>query len=237
MLIKTKALVLSSLKYGDTSKIVKFYTQEHGIKSFIAKGIYSKKNKTNAFFHPLNAVELVYEDRNQSSLLYFKEIRQDVYYQSLYNSPQKVTIVLFLAEVLNSVLNEEENNSSLFEYLSNALQIFDQRKINFADFHLWFLFNLTQFLGFYPHLNSNQNYFDLREGISTNSKPADIFISKDELLLFEKLSVLEFNEDKLIIFNKIQRNSVLETLLRYYELHISNFRRPKSLDVLRVVFD
>lgn len=237
MVIKTQAIVLSSLKYGDTSKIIKFYTREGGIKSFIAKGVYSKKNKTNAFFHPLNSVELIYEDRTHSNLHFFKEIRQNQHFESLYHFPQKMAIILFLAEILNSVLNEEENNESLFEFISNSLKLFDERKTNYADFHLWFLFNLTQFLGFYPNLNSNQNYFDLREGTSSDLKPSDIFISQDNLILFKNLSGFNFTTDLDNNFNKKQRNSVLETLLRYYELHISDFRHPKSLEVLRVIFD
>ena len=37
--VTTKAIVLSSLKYGDSSLIVKCYTEEEGVKSYLVRGI------------------------------------------------------------------------------------------------------------------------------------------------------------------------------------------------------
>ena len=48
--IETKAIVLSSLKYGDTSLIVRCYTEQLGLKSFIAKGVFSKKKRNTALY-------------------------------------------------------------------------------------------------------------------------------------------------------------------------------------------
>ncbi|WP_337994805.1 DNA repair protein RecO [Polaribacter ponticola] len=44
-IVNTKAIVLSSLKYGDTSLIVKCYTQEEGVKSYLIKGILKPKKR------------------------------------------------------------------------------------------------------------------------------------------------------------------------------------------------
>ncbi|MBT8293507.1 MAG: recombination protein O N-terminal domain-containing protein, partial [Eudoraea sp.] len=38
MQITTKALILSSIKYGDTSLIVKAFTYTDGLKSYLLKG-------------------------------------------------------------------------------------------------------------------------------------------------------------------------------------------------------
>ena len=46
--LNTKAIVISSIKYGDTSLIAKLYTREHGLISFMLRGILkSKKGKLN----------------------------------------------------------------------------------------------------------------------------------------------------------------------------------------------
>ena len=42
-IVSTKAIVLSSLKYSDTSLIVKCYTQEEGLKSYLIKGVLKAK--------------------------------------------------------------------------------------------------------------------------------------------------------------------------------------------------
>ncbi len=237
MLIKTSAIVLSSLKYGDSGKIVKLYTKSSGVQSFIIKSVYAKNNRKNSLLIPLNLLEVVFDDKSTPSLRHFKEINQNHHYQSLYHHPAKTSIVLFLAEILNTVLKEEESNTRLFQFIQNSFKELDHKQNAFADFHVWFLTNLTQFLGFYPHLENSSLYFDLTNGISTNEVPNGIFISESDLLNFEKVLSLEFFNQTDNQFNQNQRKSILSTLMKYYELHISDFRHPKSLDVLSVVFE
>ena len=61
--ITTKAIVLSSLKYSDTSLIVKCYTEQEGIKSYIIKGVLKAKKGgiKVAYFQPLTQLILVDE--------------------------------------------------------------------------------------------------------------------------------------------------------------------------------
>jgi recombinational DNA repair protein (RecF pathway) len=58
---KTKGIVLSCLKYGDTSIIASIYTELFGVKSYIVKGI-RKANKKGAsninYFFPAAILDL-----------------------------------------------------------------------------------------------------------------------------------------------------------------------------------
>ena len=58
--VTTKAIVLSSLKYSDSSLIVKCFTEEDGLKSYMLRGILkSKKGKLKAaYFQPLTLLKL-----------------------------------------------------------------------------------------------------------------------------------------------------------------------------------
>lgn len=237
MLVQTPAIVISSIAYGDTSKIIKLYTESKGIMSFIAKGVYSKKNKINALLSPLNLVNLIFEDKKSGRLLYFKEIQQWQHYQSLYLNPEKISIAFFLAEILNNVLNEEESNPHLFDFLIRSLLEFDKKKNSTADFHLWFLLRLTQFMGFYPYFDPKSAYFDLKEGVSTDSPPLEYGLTGEEILLWKKLSELNYFHQDEPQFHQKQRKLILHSLLKYYEFHISNFRIPNSVEVLSVIYE
>lgn len=237
MIVKTFAVVLSAVKYSDSSKIIKLYTEASGVKSFIAKSVYTKNNRKNALFMPLNLIEIIFEDKNQQNLHYFKEASHAHHYQTLYQTPPKTTMTLFLTEILNSVLKEEESNPGLFQYITTSLKEFDKKESACADFHLWFLINLTKYLGFYPNLKSGAKYFDLTNGVSSEEIPSEFYISDSELQNFEKLVFLEFFQQNENNFNQLQRKSLLTTIIRYFELHISDFRHPKSLDVLNQVFE
>ena len=45
---KTKAIVLQTIKYGDSSLIVKMLTKESGVQSYMVKGVFGKKSKMKA---------------------------------------------------------------------------------------------------------------------------------------------------------------------------------------------
>ncbi len=237
MEVQTSAIVISSIKYGDSGLIVKCYTKKSGIKSFILKNAFSGKNKKSSVFTTLNQIKIIYEEKKGKNLNYLKEAEGEFYYQSVYGSPVKTSITLFIGELLNSVLQEEEANSSLYNFISTGFLDFDSKPDNYSDFHLWFLLNLSRFLGFYPHFSEEYVYFDLANGVSTNDFSSGFVIEKEDLLLFRNLIQMNFSSRENSKFSQIQRKKTLEIIVKYYELHISDFRRPKSLDVLHQVFE
>ena len=110
--ITTKAIVLSSLKYSDTSLIVKCYTEQEGIKSYIIKGILKAKKGgiKVAYFQPLTQLILVANHSSKSSLNTLKEVQILNPYKTIYRDIVKQSVVLFLSEVLANSIQEEEKN-------------------------------------------------------------------------------------------------------------------------------
>ena len=110
MQISTKAIVFSSLKYGDTSLIVKAFTQSDGLKSYLLKGVLSsKKGKLKpAYFQPLTQLEMVVNHKNKGSLETIREVKVINPYKTLHSDVVKNSLVLFLCEMLGSSIQEEE---------------------------------------------------------------------------------------------------------------------------------
>lgn len=237
MLVKTHALIISSIKYGDQSKIVKCFTQNAGVCSFMIKNVNAKNNKLNAVISPLNWVEVIYQDKNNSNLINLRNCSLVHHYQTIYSDPVKISITLFLAEILNHVLKEESANENLFKFLTQSFVAFDLKSEEFADFHLWFLLNLTRFLGFYPQISTDAKYFDLLNGVSSDQMISGFSIEKEKLDLLKELAQINFTKDYKSKFNRFKRKYLLETLIHYYELHIDDFRRPNSLEILYQVFE
>ena len=59
MIAKTEAVVLRSMKYRETSRIVSFYTKQFGKISGIVKGARSPKNAFGSALQPMSHVSLV----------------------------------------------------------------------------------------------------------------------------------------------------------------------------------
>lgn len=237
MTTTTNAIVISSLKYSDTSLIVNCYTQTDGIKSYLLRGVLkSRKGKLKpAYFQPLMQLRIVANHNSKGNLNSLKEVEVLHFYDEIHTDIKKQSIAMFLAEVLNDSLKEEEANDRLFQYLETSFLWLDSHS-EIANFHLIFLLNLTKFLGFYPELENNTaSYFDLEEGTFTNFSSLTC-ISGNELEQFKKILGMNFDKIIAIKFNSLERQLVLSVLIRYFELHLSGFRKPKSLTILKTVF-
>lgn len=236
-IVTTKAIVLSTLKYSDTSLIVKCFTEEEGVKSYMLRGVLkSKKGKLKpAYFQPLTQLQITATHTHKNTLNSIKEAQVTQHYVSIYTSIVKQSIVLFLSEVLSGIIKEEEENKQLYEYLETALNWLDTHS-SIANFHLLFLLNLTRFLGFYPAIQKDAIGFNLLEGSFTNTLVDKSTISGDELISFKKLLGINFDAIHNISFNKQERQSVLQIIIRYFEVHLDGFKKPKSLSVLETVF-
>ena len=195
MQVTTKAIVLTSLKYGDTSLITKAFTASDGLKSYLLKGLLSsKKGKLKtAYFQPLTQLEIVANHKNKGTLETIREAKVSYHYQTLHSQIAKNAMTQFLAEMLSNSIHEEESNQGLFEYIEASLQWLDTNDET-ANFHLHFLINLTRYLGFYPDTNSiNLNYFDLLEGEFTDKPSLNPILTGENLIFFKK--VLGINEE------------------------------------------
>jgi len=238
MQLTTKAIILSALKYGDTSLIVKAYTASDGLKSYLLKGVLaSKKGKLKtAYFQPLTQLELVVIHKNKGTLERIKEVKLSYQYQSLQTNITKNSIALFLAEMLGNSLYEEEPNPALFDYLEAGLQWLDVHD-KIANFHVFFLINLSKYLGFYPDTSARTAaYFDLLEGNFTNTPSLNPSIEGENLRHFKTLLGTNFDAMDTIKMDKNNRRELLQSLVLYFELHLQGFRKPKSLAVLNEVF-
>jgi DNA repair protein RecO (recombination protein O) len=150
--ITTKAIVLSSLKYSDTSLIVKCYTEQEGIKSYIIKGILKAKKGgiKVAYFQPLTQLILVANNRSKSSLNTLKEVQILNPYKTIYRDIVKQSVVLFMSEGFSNSIQEEQKNEEFYTYLEAGLIWLDAHD-KIANFHLIFFLTAAHFLVFYPN--------------------------------------------------------------------------------------
>ncbi len=238
MITATKAIVLSTLKYGDAHLIVKCYTEIEGLKSYLLRGVLkSKKGKLKpAYFQPLNQLEIVANHNNKGALNSIKEASVAYHYTNIYQDIKKQTIVLFLSEMLSSIIKEKEQNKALFSYLETAFVWLDTNK-HTSNFHLLFLLNLTKFIGFYPEIPKKKDtYFELLNGRFSESKPLQSHCQGNTVFQFKKLFGISFDALEAVQFSALDRQEILHVLIQYLELHLPELRKPKSLAVLKTIF-
>jgi len=236
MQVKTKAIVISSIKFQEKSLIVKCFTQSHGLKSYFVRDAFSgrKSNQKIAYFQPLTILEIEAVHKNKGTLENFKEIKISTPFQTIHSDIFKSTIVIFISEILHHSIHEEETNESLFSFLETAFLWLDHHD-EIANFHLILMLEATKYLGFYPDVSDmDMPFFEMTEGVFTPFH-AISSLTEHETNLFKKLIDLKFDTDQKT-FHVIERQIVLKILIDYYSFHLDGFKKPKSLDVLKEVF-
>ncbi len=237
MMFKTKGIVFNAVKFSETSLVVKIYTADFGLQSFIVKGVRSAgKSGKAALFSAMNILELEMYHRENKGLQYLKEFRPAFIFKTIQTDILKSSIALFLAEVLGKCIQEEEANRELYHFIEQTLITLDESPKAESNLHLTFLLGFSKHLGFYPNTDADNNcpYFDLQDGNFTNEMPVhNYFVAQPHADILKKLLSGEAH----VPMNVTERNLLLEKILLYYNLHLQNFRKVTSHHVLHEVLE
>ena len=147
MIIKTKGIVLSYIKYGETSIICKIFTETSSIQTFIINGIRKSKSKNIALYQPLTILDLVIYHKESSGIQRIKEAKLDVIYNTLHLDVKKISICYYISEFLSKILKSSEINEYQFNFIQDSLIVFDNIEGNYFNFHIQFFLKLTKYYG------------------------------------------------------------------------------------------
>ncbi len=237
MLIKTRGIVLSYLKYRESSIIARIYTEQLGVQTYVVNSVRKAKPPGRiALFQPFTLLELVaYVARGSSSLTRLSEFRCAEPFLTLPYEVPKSSVVLFLSEVVGRAVREEEQNEPLFRFLHDSIQDFDRQTTGNENFALVFLLRLTVFLGC---------------GVGSGAELTDQVVMAGHAPVAPgatgpvTLRLREFDGyfDELLrdpatstIPNGRVRHELLKVLIRYYQLHVEQLGEIRSLDILSQV--
>ena len=240
MITKTRGIVLRSVRFGESSLIVDVLTKSSGRVSFMVHIPKTSKGKIKKqYFQPMTLLDFEYDFRQRSNLQRIKDVRVSLPYSSIPIDPAKSCISLFLSEFIYYATRNEQENPTLFTYISTSLEWLDNAYEDFANFHLVFMMRLGKFLGFHPFLEDFTPgcFFDLRNGCFTLSMPlhTDFLNAADAGHLYN-LMRMNFDTMQLFKLSHDDRNRITEIVLRYYKLHLPNMPELQSFDILREVF-
>jgi len=241
----TKAVILRTVKYGETSLIVSAYTELYGLQSYIVQGVRtsSKKGAGKAnYFQPGSMLELIVYHHDLKNLQRIKEFKWSYLYEQVFADVIKNSVLLYMVELLQKCVKQPENNPDLFYFIEDALMQLDKANDTVtANFPLYFALHLTNFFGFQINTEEAEKYdiLDLQEGNFAATYPQHVYYTdgKTVELIRELLKAMQPHELIEIPMNYLQRRQLLETLETYYALHIPEFGKLKTLPVLQQIME
>lgn len=236
---KSKAIVLRTLKYRETSLIADLYTREKGLRSFIINGVRSnRKSKKTSLYSVMSIVDIVAYEKPNNKLARIKEAKLALIYEKLPFNVIKSSIGLLMTEIARNAIKEQDSQPELFDFLAAWFSYLDKHAVVLKHIPLLFLVELSHYLGISPdnNYNNDQTIFDLENGRFESdiqhlkwSLPAEQSQHLHSLLSTKKSSI-----DQLKIPKEV-RTPLLKNLIKYYQYHLPNFADLKSLEVLTQV--
>jgi DNA repair protein RecO (recombination protein O) len=224
MLKKTAGIVISYIKYRETSIIVRIFTRELGLKSYIVNGVRSAKSKSKiALYQPLSLLDLVVYDKENASLNRISEVKLSYAFQRIPFDFYRSGVAMFVGEVVGKAIYDNYQNESLFDFLDKAIVVLDGEALHLSVYPHLFLLQLSQFLGFSP-ADAAEFYEQLQHGVGS------IPISQEERHCLDQLLETDFKSSPKIPGSI--RRKLMDHLLLHYKLHLDTFSEVKSVKVL-----
>ncbi len=248
---KTEAIVLKSVNYSDTSKIVTFYTRRYGKMSAIAKGARNPKTKFGSLLQPLNYLQIVFYRRENRGLQYVSSSDFVTYFKSLTSDLHTFSIAMSLIEIVNRVMHDEEENEPVFRLLVNSLAMLDVKETLPQNVFAHFGLHLAIDLGFAPNFDKclvcgkpislekerEVCYVIEKGGPLCEKCSANVsrgfFLSSSALLVLRSLIRLSTETAAKAKIEPALQNELSDFVFVYLRKHSDNLKEIKSFSILR----
>ncbi|MBI4549149.1 MAG: DNA repair protein RecO, partial [Ignavibacteriae bacterium] len=248
-IVKTEAVVLRSMKYRESSKIVTFYTRQFGKISVIAKGARLPKSNYGSALEPMSYVSTVLYKKDGREIQTLSQADVVKSFLSLRENLQKMAVGMTIIELVNVVVHEQEENAALFNLLVDSLSAVNDATKNPSNVLYKFEVHLSRILGFQltfdscvscrkrildgePESDAVQFHF-AKGGLICNKcvhVPGNkVSLSKESFKALHHISSTKNLSDVSDLEIDPESKREIERLLeKYLRYHVSGFRSLKS---------
>lgn len=235
---KTRAVVLKSSPFGEDQRIVRLYSEHAGYLSLITPPSFHRK-KSNPVSQPMQLVEVEYFENNRGGLHKLKTISTLRNTTAIYFDIVKMNIALLWGEVLDRILQHEERNGILFDYICDAVEYLHTAGREAANFNLCFLYRLCGLLGFRIDTDSYSEgaLFNIGDGKFYPPGVSPEYTSGPHTARIIRCFCASPLEEALEVpLNGESRGVLLDVVLHFLGFHLNIDFNNKNLQVIREVF-
>jgi len=226
-LVTDEAVILRTVNYGDTSKILTLYSKNNGKINCIVKGARNIKSRVLGVIEPFNHITIVFYNKENRDLQMLSKAETIKNFRVIKTDLDKLTVCYRILEMMNKVVYDKEHSNELFELLIRSFNYINESSPeNSAEIfisYLYFQVNLCEVLGISP--------------IDKIEAEGDTFKSRELLL-----NKTQYGAIKYLLENDIEKMKTGaasgETILnlmsiydKYLADHTENFIRLKSVRV------
>ncbi|MEP0549074.1 MAG: DNA repair protein RecO [Rhodothermales bacterium] len=153
MIVRTDAVVLRAIEYGETSQIVTLFTRQHGQLTVMAKGARRPKSRFGSSLQPMAYVQVVYYYKPGRGMQTLKEATHVRVLHGTAADMGRITVGLRMVELARVLSQDQEQNVLLFTLLVQSLLRLNDAPERAANVLPYFQLRLAALLGFSPDID------------------------------------------------------------------------------------
>lgn len=149
-LYKTRAVILNSLDYGESDRILTFFTLGHGKISGIAKGARRSRKRFVGNIEPASEINLVFFHNGKSDLVRVEDASLIEAYAALKSDIDRLSEACYLLELVSEMTREGQHMPQVYGLLTGFLKMLEEG--SGSTVLRCFEIRLLSVLGYLPHL-------------------------------------------------------------------------------------
>ena len=228
MIINTKAIVLKTFPYGETSLISRCFTKEKGKISFIIKGAQKKNLFLSPYFQPFSHIQIIYNEKSKRELQIISKVSFVNIWLKIPESLKKMTLLQSMLEITDFTIEKNDPHPELFNILIQAMHNFENNQLK-ENLIFWFYeCELLSELGFRIDLKNNpKNKYEIQ-----NSR-----IEGSSLMVIQHLLNKHIDQIELDSVSQKDRKIISNYLFQQLCYHFDGFERLKSFKIVRDILN
>jgi DNA repair protein RecO (recombination protein O) len=238
MIVKSDAIILNSVRQGDTSKIISAFTLEYGKISMIAKGALMPKSKFGASIEPLSYSNLTFYLKSNTDLHLLSNSEIIKSYNKITQSVDHLTAAMMIAESINHTQEINHPNTELFEISKTILHYIGLICTNPYNYFIKFMIELAENLGFailFDEISVSERK-DINISLASGSLIIDLIPStknyfKFNVNEFKYLNdIINYSLDGIAMINTEKQclNHIYNFFVHYFSYHLEKKFNLKS---------
>lgn len=241
-IVKTEAIVLQKIKYGDTSVIVTLFTKDYGKMAAIVKGARNPKSKLGLMMDVLNHLQIVFYRKESREVQFISSADLVSHFPNIKNNFDSLKYAQAILELVKNLIAEHEVNFRMFNGLVRIFSLMEESKeissVLFSRFFMFFLAEIGYQIQIHKCIKCGKRQlvksdlaynFDL--GIFCNECSKTVIGSfQINSELFEFMTCLKYNQaipERLIS----QSDKAILFMEKHLKHHVPDF---KGLQAIRV---
>jgi len=245
-IIKTKAIILNSIRWKESSKIVSLFGEKTGKIKIIARGALRNNNAFAGKLESFFLVEALIETKNSRSLQILREVDVIDSFSKLRLDLAVFPYIMSILEIIYQVFDEDQHDSVFFNFVLTIMGACIENK-NPQNIYIFFLLKLSSYLGFKPYLDTctsgdislcernvflsiSQGAIFCRKCLVESINP--ISLKKDQFLYLKNLQNTHHRRISDIEISRNDFAQIIQIIIKYINFHIEQNINMEALQLI-----